>query len=46
MSPVLSNRDVEELKHLYEGLRVCARTAKELGVRIMIDAEYTWWQPM
>ena len=43
--PGLSPGDVAALRELWSDLhRICTR-AKERRVRIIIDAEYSWWQP-
>lgn len=41
----LEPEDVRELKELHDDLvRICTR-AEERGVRVQIDAEYSWYQP-
>ncbi|KIJ60119.1 hypothetical protein HYDPIDRAFT_32541 [Hydnomerulius pinastri MD-312] len=41
----LTSEDVKDLKELYDDLnRICTR-AKERGVRVILDAEYSWYQP-
>ncbi|KIM50558.1 hypothetical protein SCLCIDRAFT_1225260 [Scleroderma citrinum Foug A] len=41
----LTEEDIKDLNGLYDDLkRICTR-AKERGVRVMIDAEYSWYQP-
>ncbi|KAF8839921.1 FAD-linked oxidoreductase [Paxillus ammoniavirescens] len=41
----LTTQDVEDLKGLYDDLnRICTR-AKERRVRVILDAEYSWYQP-
>ncbi|KIJ98279.1 hypothetical protein K443DRAFT_680913 [Laccaria amethystina LaAM-08-1] len=41
----LEPEDVRELKELHDDLiRICTR-AEERGVRVLIDAEYSWYQP-
>ncbi|KAF8878434.1 FAD-linked oxidoreductase-like protein [Infundibulicybe gibba] len=41
----LSTSDVESLRELHADLvRICKR-AQERGVRVIIDAEYSWYQP-
>ncbi|KLO17621.1 FAD-linked oxidoreductase [Schizopora paradoxa] len=41
----LSEADVKDLKQLHENLiRICTR-AKKRGVRIIVDAEHSWYQP-
>ncbi|KAG6369803.1 FAD-linked oxidoreductase-like protein [Boletus reticuloceps] len=41
----LTSQDVEDLKELYHDLnRICAR-AKDRSVRIILDAEHSWYQP-
>lgn len=44
-SPELSDGDQAQLAQLYEGLRDVARQAKQVGVRLLVDAEQTWLQP-
>ncbi|KAF8555937.1 FAD-linked oxidoreductase [Imleria badia] len=42
---LLTAQDVEELKELYHDLnRICTR-AKDRSVRIILDAEHSWYQP-
>ncbi|KAF9235879.1 FAD-linked oxidoreductase [Melanogaster broomeanus] len=41
----LTAEDVRDLKELYDDLnRICTR-AKERSVRLILDAEYSWYQP-
>ncbi|KIJ21264.1 hypothetical protein PAXINDRAFT_5444 [Paxillus involutus ATCC 200175] len=41
----LTTQDMEDLKGLYDDLnRICTR-AKERRVRVILDAEYSWYQP-
>ncbi|KIK93538.1 hypothetical protein PAXRUDRAFT_787488 [Paxillus rubicundulus Ve08.2h10] len=41
----LTTQDVEDLIELYDDLnRICTR-AKERRVRVVLDAEYSWYQP-
>ncbi|KAG6327796.1 hypothetical protein ID866_11292 [Astraeus odoratus] len=41
----LSEEDIKDLKELYDDLkRICMR-AKERRIRVMIDAEHSWYQP-
>ncbi|KAF9529860.1 FAD-linked oxidoreductase-like protein [Crepidotus variabilis] len=41
----LSSEHIQQLKGLYDDLvRICTR-AKERGVKVTIDAEYSWYQP-
>ncbi|KAH7884047.1 FAD-linked oxidoreductase-like protein [Phlebopus sp. FC_14] len=41
----LTAEDVKELKELYDDLdRICT-CAKERGVKVIIDAEHSWYQP-
>ncbi|KAL0945593.1 hypothetical protein HGRIS_014752 [Hohenbuehelia grisea] len=41
----LSSADITALRDLHDDLvRICAR-ARDRGVRIIIDAEYSWYQP-
>lgn len=44
-SPELSAEDTQELNKLYQGLRDVASEAKKGGVRLLIDAEQSWFQP-
>lgn len=44
-SPELSDEDKQDLNKLYEGLREVAHEAREGGVRLLIDAEQSWYQP-
>ncbi|GAA5912722.1 hypothetical protein JCM6882_005771 [Rhodosporidiobolus microsporus] len=44
-SPELSSEDHELLDKLYEGLRGVAAEAKKQGVRLLVDAEQSWYQP-
>ena len=41
----LSDDDKVELDKLFQGLRDVAREAKKGGVRLLIDAEQSWFQP-
>ncbi|TCD71433.1 hypothetical protein EIP91_010139 [Steccherinum ochraceum] len=44
-SSSLSQQDIEDLKELREDLvRICQR-GKERGVRVIVDAEHSWYQP-
>ncbi|EPQ61156.1 FAD-linked oxidoreductase, partial [Gloeophyllum trabeum ATCC 11539] len=44
-SSPLTEADIVELRELHQDLvRICTR-AKEMGVRIILDAEYSWYQP-
>ncbi|KAJ7596517.1 FAD-linked oxidoreductase-like protein [Mycena floridula] len=44
-SAALGARDIESLRDLHSDLiRICTR-AQQRGVRIIIDAEYSWYQP-
>jgi proline dehydrogenase len=41
----LTSDEIDELRKLYNDLdRICAR-AQEKGVKIIMDAEYSWYQP-
>ncbi|TFK28355.1 FAD-linked oxidoreductase [Coprinopsis marcescibilis] len=41
----LSRDDIRDLRRLYDDLvRICHR-AQERGVRVIVDAEYSWYQP-
>ncbi|EIN13286.1 FAD-linked oxidoreductase [Punctularia strigosozonata HHB-11173 SS5] len=41
----LTTQDIVALKELYDDMfRICSR-AQERGVKVIIDAEYTWYQP-
>ena len=44
-SPELSPEDSELLDKLYEGLRGAAAQAREHQVRLLLDAEQSWYQP-
>ncbi|GAA5969405.1 hypothetical protein JCM11641_008106 [Rhodosporidiobolus odoratus] len=44
-SPELSSEDHQQLDKLYDGLRKVAREAKQQGVRLLVDAEQSWFQP-
>ncbi|GAA6003875.1 hypothetical protein JCM10207_006447 [Rhodosporidiobolus poonsookiae] len=44
-SPELSSEDHELLDKLYDGLRKVAGEAKQQGVRLLVDAEQSWFQP-
>ncbi|GAA5967110.1 hypothetical protein JCM21900_001891 [Sporobolomyces salmonicolor] len=44
-SPELSEEDHELLAKLYEGLRKVCCEAKKQGVRLLVDAEQSWFQP-
>lgn len=44
-APELSAEDQENLKKLHDGLRKICAEAKKGGVRILVDAEQTWFQP-
>ncbi|KAI5479221.1 proline dehydrogenase [Pseudohyphozyma bogoriensis] len=44
-SPDLSEEDHETLNKLYAGLRKVGEAAKDGGVRLMVDAEYSNYQP-
>jgi proline dehydrogenase len=41
----LDAADASALKELWEALRGVARHAREKKVRLLIDAEYSWYQP-
>ncbi|SGY62267.1 BQ5605_C007g04671 [Microbotryum silenes-dioicae] len=43
-SPALSDEDHRQLAQLYAGLRQISATAREQGVRLLIDAEQSWYQ--
>ncbi len=36
--------DEAALRALYEALREVGRTAQETGIRVVVDAEHTWYQ--
>ena len=41
----LTQKDIESLRELHADLeRICAR-AKERDVKVVVDAEYSWYQP-
>ncbi|BGP18563.1 hypothetical protein JCM10213_003028 [Rhodosporidiobolus nylandii] len=44
-SPELSSEDHELLDKLFQGLRKVASEARQQGVRLLIDAEQSWFQP-
>ncbi|GAA5837043.1 hypothetical protein JCM3766R1_006512 [Sporobolomyces carnicolor] len=44
-SPELSEEDHAQLSALYEGLRKVAGEARKQGVRLLVDAEQSWYQP-
>ncbi|GAA5912682.1 proline dehydrogenase [Sporobolomyces salmoneus] len=44
-SPELSDEDHSQLSELYQGLRTVAREARRQGVRLLVDAEQSWYQP-
>jgi proline dehydrogenase len=44
-SPELSDEDKKDLDRLYQGLREIAHEAREGGVRLLVDAEQSWYQP-
>lgn len=44
-SPELSDEDHVQLGALYEGLRKVAGEARRQGVRLLVDAEQSWFQP-
>ncbi|CAE6459463.1 unnamed protein product, partial [Rhizoctonia solani] len=41
----LTDEDIESLRTLYEDLRTVCNRAKERGIRLIFDAEHTWYQP-
>lgn len=44
-SPELSDEDHVILKDLYSGLREICATGRDGGVRVLVDAEQSWFQP-
>lgn len=40
----VSTQDLEELQLLHKDMRLILNKAKECGVRVIIDAEYSWYQ--
>jgi proline dehydrogenase len=44
-SPELTSEDHELLDKLYDGLRKVAAEAQQQGVRLLVDAEQSWFQP-
>lgn len=45
LTGTLTESDIHDLKELYSDLvQICTR-AEERGVRVFIDAEYSWYQP-
>ncbi|KAG8714813.1 hypothetical protein FRC11_007044 [Ceratobasidium sp. 423] len=41
----LTEEDIASLRTLYEDLRTICNRAKERGIRLIFDAEHTWYQP-
>ncbi|KAH9911649.1 FAD-linked oxidoreductase-like protein [Fomitopsis serialis] len=41
----LSQEDIEDLAQLRDDLRAICKKAQERGVKIIMDAEYSWYQP-
>ncbi|KAK7034780.1 hypothetical protein VNI00_012187 [Paramarasmius palmivorus] len=41
----LTNEDIEDLRELHSDLRRICTRASERGVKIILDAEYSWYQP-
>ncbi|KDN46400.1 hypothetical protein RSAG8_04344, partial [Rhizoctonia solani AG-8 WAC10335] len=41
----LTEEDIASLRTLYEDLRTVCKRAKERGIRLIFDAEHTWYQP-
>ncbi|CAE6433516.1 unnamed protein product [Rhizoctonia solani] len=41
----LTEEDIESLRTLYKDLRTVCSRAKERGIRLIFDAEHTWYQP-
>ncbi|KAH7330644.1 FAD-linked oxidoreductase-like protein [Rhizoctonia solani] len=41
----LTKEDIDSLRTLYNDLRTVCGRAKERGVRLIFDAEHTWYQP-
>ncbi|KZT68814.1 FAD-linked oxidoreductase [Daedalea quercina L-15889] len=41
----LTQEDITDLAQLRDDLRAICKKAQERGVRIIMDAEYTWYQP-
>ena len=44
-SPTLSDEDHEALQQLHAGLRSICTEARKGGVRLLVDAEQSWFQP-
>ncbi|KAJ3921457.1 FAD-linked oxidoreductase [Lentinula edodes] len=44
-SKFLSEKDIASLRELYSDLRRISLRAQERGVKLLIDAEYSWYQP-
>ncbi|TFK67661.1 FAD-linked oxidoreductase [Pluteus cervinus] len=44
-SPFLNMKEIRELTDLRDDLRKICRRARARGVKIIIDAEYSWYQP-
>ncbi|EJT99035.1 FAD-linked oxidoreductase [Dacryopinax primogenitus] len=38
--------DIAEIREMYAGAREIARTAKEYDIKLLVDAEHTWFQPV
>ncbi|KAF5385604.1 hypothetical protein D9757_006782 [Collybiopsis confluens] len=44
-SRFLSDKDIAALRELYADLRRISNRAQDKGVKLIIDAEYSWYQP-
>ncbi|KAH9487282.1 Proline dehydrogenase 1, mitochondrial [Psilocybe cubensis] len=44
-APVISASQIRELRELYSNLRRICIKAQERGVKVIVDAEYSWYQP-
>lgn len=38
--------DIAEIREMYQGAREITRMAKEYGIKLLVDAEHTWFQPV
>ncbi|KZO99612.1 FAD-linked oxidoreductase [Calocera viscosa TUFC12733] len=38
--------DIAEIRAMYQGAREIARTAKAYDIKLLVDAEHTWFQPV
>lgn len=42
---ILTAQDIADLKDLHSDLNAICQHAQERGVKLIIDAEYSWYQP-